>query len=161
MRITERSGVTGHVSTQHQKRGQIRTATPYGTTSRASRRNSYKRVAEDVDPYNLKLFAKHRCNGRLDRFELTKAFLREEGGTRSVTEGACATLKSDKTLLQRPLPQSPTAPAPSRREPLRESLPKHLKCLQNCGIIKPRKAVEICKTLKPKSYHLLINIESN
>ena len=63
------------------------------------------------------------------------------GGTRSVTEGACATLKSDETLLQRALPQSPTAPAPSRREPLRESLIKHLKCLQNCGIIKPRKAV--------------------
>ena len=32
----------------------------------------------------------HRCNGFLDRFEPTKAFLREEGGTRSVTEGAFA-----------------------------------------------------------------------
>ena len=61
----------------------------------------------------------HRCNGILDRFEPTKAFLREEGGTRSVTEGACATLKSDETLLQRALPQSPAAPAPSQREPLR------------------------------------------
>ena len=52
-----------------------------------------------------------------DRFEPTKAFLREEGGTRSVTEGACATLKFDETLPQRALPQSPAAPAPSRREP--------------------------------------------
>ena len=85
----------------------------------------------------------HRCNGILDRFGLTKAFLREEGGTRSVTEGACATLKSDETLLQCILPQSPAAPAPSRREPLRESLPKYLKCLQNCGIINPRKAVNL------------------
>ena len=33
--------------------------------------------------------------GSPDRFELTKAFLREEGGTRSVTEGACVTLKFD------------------------------------------------------------------
>ena len=31
----------------------------------------------------------------VDRFEPAKAFLREEGGTRSVTEGACATLKFD------------------------------------------------------------------
>ena len=104
-----------------------------------------------------KYLQSHRCNSTLDRFGLTKAFLREEGGTRqgfpeanemsfggslrSVTEGACATLKSDETLLQRALPQSPTAPAPSRREPLRESLPKYLKCLQSCAIIKPRKAV--------------------
>ena len=35
-----------------------------------------------------------------------------------MVEGACATLKSDETLLQRALPQSPAAPAPSRREPL-------------------------------------------
>ena len=88
-----------------------------------------------VAPTIQKLFAKHGCNGILDRFGLTKAFLREEGGTRSVTEGACATLKSDETLLQRALPQSPTAPAPSRREPL---YAKRLKCLQNCGIIKKK-----------------------
>ena len=31
--------------------------------------------------------------GSVDRFEPPKAFLREEGGTRSVTEGACATLE--------------------------------------------------------------------
>ena len=31
--------------------------------------------------------------GSVDRFEPAKAFLREEGGTRSVTEGACATLE--------------------------------------------------------------------
>ena len=43
----------------------------------------------------------------------------------------------------------------------RFGLTKHLKCLQNCGIMKVRKAVELCKTLKLKSYHLLINIESN
>ena len=29
--------------------------------------------------------------------ELTKAFLREEGGTRSVTEGACVTLSLDES----------------------------------------------------------------
>ena len=34
----------------------------------------------------------HRCNGILDGFGLAKAFLWEEGGTRSVTEGACVPL---------------------------------------------------------------------
>ena len=36
--------------------------------------------------------------GSVDRFEPAKAFLREEGGTRSVTEGACATLEFNQTL---------------------------------------------------------------
>ena len=53
--------------------------------------------------------------GSVAGFEPAKAFLREEGGTRSVTEGACATLKSDETLRQRALPQSPAA---SRRRQL-------------------------------------------
>ena len=61
-----------------------------------------------------KYLQSHRCNGILDRFGLTKASLREGG---------------------RALPQSPAAPAPSRREPLRESLAKQLKCLQNCDIM--------------------------
>ena len=50
-----------------------------------------------------------------------------------MTEGACATLKSDETLPQRALPQSPTAPAPSRREPI---YAKRLKCLQSYGIMR-------------------------
>ena len=35
--------------------------------------------------------------GSVDRFEPAKAFLREEGGTRSVTEGACVTLSLDES----------------------------------------------------------------
>ena len=93
--------------------------------------------------------------GSVVRFEPAKAFLREEGGTRqgfpkaneksfggslrSVTEGACATFKSDETLRQRALPQSPAAPAPSRREPI---YAKRFKCIQSCGIIKTRKVVK-------------------
>ncbi len=47
----------------------------------------------------------------------TKAFLREEGGPRS---GGRSTrdFQFARILLLRALPQSPTAPAPSRREPL-------------------------------------------
>ena len=33
-------------------------------------------------------------------------------------EGACVTLKFNQAILLRALPQSPLAPAPSRREPL-------------------------------------------
>ena len=95
-------------------------------------------------PLQIKIYLQsHRCKGILDRFEPTKAFLREEGGTRSVTEGACATLKSDETLLQRALPQSPTAPAPSRREPI---YAQRLKSLQSCGII-------MVNTTRKGTYH--------
>ena len=46
-----------------------------------------------------------------------QAFLREEGGTRSVTEGACETFKFKQNPLLRALPQSPMETAPSQREP--------------------------------------------
>ena len=53
----------------------------------------------------------------------TKAFLREEGGTRSVTEGACAT-SCFHLLYRNALSLSRlTAPAPSRREPFAKPLP--------------------------------------
>ena len=48
----------------------------------------------------------------------TKAFLREEGGTRSVTEGARVTLSVRKFNCIALSLSRLTAPAPSRREPL-------------------------------------------
>ena len=47
-----------------------------------------------VDAFPCRALLAHHF-GSVDRFEPAKAFLREEGGTRSVTEGACATLKFD------------------------------------------------------------------
>ena len=51
-----------------------------------------------VDAFSRGALLAHHF-GSVDRLEPAKAFLREEGGTRSVTEGAYATLKSDETLL--------------------------------------------------------------
>ena len=47
-------------------------------------KNTVQTGCRGRQPLPFKIYLqKHRCNGILDRFELTKAFLREEGGPRS------------------------------------------------------------------------------
>ena len=116
VRITERSGVTGHVSTQHQNRGQIRTATTVGAFCERPRANAVRPYGKkDREHENSLSFFYTPCPARYSVLHLfgvlsggNIAFLREEGGTRqgfpeanemsfggslrSVTEGARVTL---------------------------------------------------------------------
>ena len=94
-----------HFFSQKQGCGQIRTAThlPKPFKNPCHSKIIYKAI--DATAFWTDLNQRKPSSGRK--------------GDHEVVEGACATLKSDETLLQRALLQSPAAPAPSRREPLR------------------------------------------
>ena len=116
-------------------RRQIRTATRQGSAPRRPEKHRTNGLSWAPAPTHQNLFTKPQMQRYLGQIRIGESLppgvsiaCGKLGGTRSVTEGACAALNFDETLPQRAFPQSPAAPAfgPGRKHGLLPALAKNM-----------------------------------
>ena len=112
--IRHKPNISLSSSPHRQNRGQIRTATHLPKPFKNPSHSKIIYKAMDATKFWTDLNQRKPSSGRK--------------GDHEVVEGACATLKSDETLLQRALPRSPAAPAfgPGRKHALLPALAKNM-----------------------------------